>query len=110
MFTTSHTNGFRAFAGFAGAFVAAAACIVGAAGPAAAQADTARSQSVVYGDLNLGKTAGRAALESRIKAAARSVCTSGSDDLRSRTDEARCIRTAIAGAKSQLNTAAVDLN
>ncbi len=110
MFTISNQNSFRFFAGAVGTMIAAGACLFGAAGPAyAAAVDTApRSQNVVYGDLNLGKTAGRAVLDSRIKAAARAVCAAGGDDIRSRSDEARCMRAAIAGARSQLNVAAAD--
>jgi UrcA family protein len=110
MFTINNDTSFRFFAGAVGTLIAAGACLFGAAGPAyAGTADAApRTQNVVYGDLNLGKTAGRVQLDSRIKAAARQVCVSGGDDIRSRSDEARCIRAAIAGARSQLNVAAAD--
>ena len=51
--------------------------------------------TVSYADLNLANVQGRAALNARIKAAARSVCKADSSDLQSRTNETRCIKQAI---------------
>ena len=55
-------------------------------------------------DLNLANDQGRDALDTRIKSAARSVCATGSGDVRARRDEARCVREAI----SQARMSAVD--
>ena len=53
---------------------AALAAAALAAAPAAAQELAASKTLVAYGDLNIGNAAGRATLDQRIRAAARSVC------------------------------------
>lgn len=92
------TNDFaRNAVGAAGAALLAGACLFAATTPAKAD-PVVVSKTVSYADLNLAQPQGRATLDARIKAAARSVCPVGSVDLKSRLDETRCIRTAIAAA------------
>lgn len=83
--------------GTIGAAVFAATCLVAAVAPANATPVTA-SKTVSYADLNLDHAQGRAALQARIKSAAKSVCTTGGNDNASREREARCVKTAIATA------------
>ncbi len=83
--------------GTVGAALFAAACFGAATAPAAASLVTV-SKTVRYADLNLGNEAGRAALQARIKSAAKSVCTTGGNDLVSRDREDRCVKAAVAGA------------
>lgn len=91
------TNDFaRNFVGAAGAALLAGACLFAATTPA--KATEAVSKTVTYADLNLAQPAGRATLETRIKAAARAVCATDSDDIRARAEKSRCIRTAIDAA------------
>ncbi len=80
-----------------GAALIATACLTVAVAPAAA-APAATSKTVSYGDLNLANAQGRAALDARIKSAARSVCSTGSNGLQARTSETLCIKAAIRGA------------
>lgn len=88
------TNDFtRNLVGAAGAALLAGACLFAATTPA--QATETVSKTVSYADLNLAQPAGRATLESRIKAAARAVCVADSDDYLTRAKKSRCIRTAI---------------
>ena len=97
MFTTS-TSAFRTVLGTVGTVLCAGVCLLAATAPAQA-AEAPRATSVSYLDLNLGNDQGRDTLDARIKAAARSVCASGSNDVRARTEEARCVREAISQAK-----------
>ncbi len=97
MFTTS-TNAFRTVLGTFGTVICAGVCLAAAAAPAQA-AEAPRATTVSYVDLNLANDQGRDTLDARIKAAARSVCSNGSDDVRGRTEEARCVRDAISQAK-----------
>ena len=87
----------RTLVGTAGAALLAATCLVGAVAPAQAQ-DDVRTQSVRYDDLNLSNNAGRATLEQRIRAAAKSVCSIAGEDVASRNRTAECTKTAIATA------------
>lgn len=82
-----------------GALLIGGLCLTAAAAPAAAAPVTA-SKSVRYADLDLGQPQGRAALDARIKSAAKSVCFAGGSDLVSRRAEIRCTRVAIAAARS----------
>ena len=95
MFTT---NSFaRAAAGTAGAALFAAFCLTVAVAPAAAEPV---SRTVSYADLNLSNPAGRAALDARIKAAARAVCKADGYDVAARTRESNCVKTAISTANA----------
>ena len=80
-----------------GAALIATACLTVAVAPAAAAA-AATSKTVSYGDLNLANAQGRAALDARIKSAARSVCKTDSSGLQARTSETQCIKAAIRNA------------
>ncbi len=95
MFATSTFA--RTALGTVGAALFAAACLGAATAPAAAAPVTV-SKTVSYADLNLGSAAGRTALEARIRTAAKSVCTTGSNDLVSRDHEGRCVKAALANA------------
>lgn len=97
----SHTA-LRTIAGTVGTVIFAGACLVGATAPAAA-AEAPRTALVTISDLNLGNAVDRSRLEFRVNSAARRVCWNGSDDVRSRTEEARCVDTARAGAMAQTN-------
>ena len=99
MFATTETL-FRTVAGAFGTALCAGVCLLGATAPAEA-APAARVQAVRYADLNLADAGGRSALDARIKQAARAVCSTGSADLRARTEEARCIRAAVAAGQSR---------
>lgn len=94
------------FANFARTVVSATgALLIGgtlmtvAVAPATA-APVTNSKSVSFADLNLSQPQGRAVLDARIRSAAKSVCTVGGSDLRTRLSEARCTRTAIAAART----------
>jgi UrcA family protein len=104
MFATANDSIVRTVAGTIGTVVFASACLLAAAGPAAAS-EAPRASVVSYSDLDLAHAPGRNALEFRIKAAARNVCASGLDDVRGRTAEARCVRDAVNSAKR--NVAAI---
>ena len=81
----------------AGAALLAGVCLFAAAAPATA-APVPVSKTVSYADLNLAQPQGRATLDGRIKSAAKSVCTVGGSDLKSRLEELRCVKSAIAAA------------
>ena len=93
MFVTSSIA--RNVVSAAGAALIATACLSIAVAPAAA---ASTSKTVSYADLNLGNAQGRAALNARIKAAARSVCRVDSSNLQARTTETQCIKAAIRSA------------
>ena len=95
MFTTDSFA--RIAAGTAGAALFATFCLSAAAAPAAAEPV---SRSVSYADLNLANPAGRAVLETRIKAAARAVCQDGGYDIAAKTRENQCVKAAIAKANA----------
>lgn len=105
MFTTDNDSIFRNLVGAVGTLVFAGACLIAAAGPVNA-AEAPRAQVVTYSDLDLAHTNGRNALESRINAAAHSVCSSGLDGVRARIEEARCVRAAVNSAKRTVAAAA----
>ena len=93
MFTTN-AFALRTVAGTVGTIIFAGACLLGATAPAAA-AEAPRTSIVRYSDLNLASNQGRRALDGRISSAARSVCETGSNDLRSTIEENRCVRSAV---------------
>ena len=101
-FTTVSHTALRTIVGTLGTVLYAGACLVGATAPAAA-AETPRTAVVTISDLNLGNSVDRSRLQYRVNHAARQVCWTGSDDVRSRTEEARCVDTARAGALAQTN-------
>jgi len=107
MFATS-TTAFRTVVGGFGTLIFAGVCLFGATAPAVA-AEAPRVAHVSYGDLNLASDEGRSALDSRIKSAARAVCLEGGRDVRSLTEEARCIRNAIEAAQPRKMAAVADL-
>ena len=86
----------RAVAATAAAVIATG-CLAAAAAPAAA-ATPANSRTVSYADLNLGTAQGRAALDARIRAAARQVCEAQSADVGARAAAERCFKTAVRAA------------
>ena len=74
-----------------------------AAAPAAAQEANAAETLVVYGDLNIGHSAGRAALDRRIRAAARQVCGIGqAPGLAESIPLGKCRAAAIEAASAQV--------
>lgn len=101
MFATANESVSRTVIGTIGTALFAGVCLLAATAPAAAQ-EAPRAKAVSYSDLNLSNAQGREALDMRIKQAARNVCENGSDDVRARTEEARCVRGAIEGAKSKM--------
>ena len=104
MFAIINQNVSRTVIGTVGTAIFASICLLAATSPAAAGpvADAPRATSVRYSDLNLATTQGRDTLSSRIRGAARSVCSTGSSDIRSRSEEARCTRSAVEGAHAKL--------
>lgn len=103
MFAIVSDTAVRTVLGTIGTAVFAGACLLAATAPANA-AEAPRAQAVSYSDLNLSSAQGREALELRIKQAARNVCFTGSDDVRAKTEEARCVRSAVDGATSRMAT------
>ncbi|MFZ4690027.1 MAG: UrcA family protein [Polymorphobacter sp.] len=97
MFTT---NALRTVLGTLGTVIGAGVCLMAATAPAQA-AGAPRATTVSYNDLNMASSQGRGALDMRIKQAARSVCENGTNDVRGLTDEARCVRTAVASAQAR---------
>ena len=105
MLATLNETTQRTVLGTVGTLIFAGACLFGAVAPAKA-AEAPRAQVVSYSDLDLSHVQGRNALDGRIKQAARSVCATGSADLRSRSEEARCIRNAVNAAGPKVVAAA----
>lgn len=104
MFNFANTTFGRATLGIVGTAVAAGLCLGAAAGPAQAQTiaiDAPRSAKVTYGDLNLANAAHQKQLDARLHAAARRVCEVGGKTVRERSDENRCIQTALKAAEPQ---------
>lgn len=76
--------------------------------PAQAEAPGATRLVVSHADLNLGAAAGRAALEPRIRRAARQLCApAGPLDARSAGRARRCRDAAIASAQRQIEAAII---
>ncbi len=80
------------------AAVIATGCLAAAAAPAAAAEAPVNSRAVSYGDLNLNTAKGRAALDARIRAAARQVCEAPGADIGARVAADRCFKTAVRAA------------
>jgi UrcA family protein len=102
MFATNFNDTIvRATIGVFGTAFFAGLCLVGATAPANA-AETPRITTVSYSDLNISSAKGREALDLRILQAARSVCTTGSNDTAARIQESRCVRDAVNAAQGKL--------
>ena len=96
----STQNFSRTFAGLAGTLLFAGLCIGGATAPAQAKtalpiiygvnADGQRTAQVGYADINLGSKQGRAQLETRLRLAARAVCSNGQQDPFATAEANRC--------------------
>lgn len=79
-----------------------------AAASPAAESPELRSITVKYADLNLSSPEGAAALYGRIRAAARSVCsTSGDKSLSSWAGTEACVRKSTADAVTKVNAPAL---
>jgi len=84
---------------------AAAAALIAASTPAFAGDRASRSVEVSFTDLDLTTDAGAKALESRIKVAARSVCTPApTKNLADKIDHMSCIRNARGSGQSAMVT------
>ena len=81
-----------------GAAVLASTFLFAAVAPASAHDVEVRSRTVSYADLDLSKPAGRAALDARIHAAARSVCSVNATNMIDRSAEHRCAKAAVSSA------------
>ena len=100
MFAVTSTSFANTAIAVVGTVIFAGACLIGAAGPAAAT--PAAAVTVAYSDLNLSATSGRKTLDGRITQAARIACATGSNDVRSKDAEARCIKAAITEANGKV--------
>lgn len=85
----------------------AAALAVTVSAPASAGGfEIAQTQEVSYGDLNLGSSAGVAALKQRVRSAASAVCgKSDARDTASTTRARACVSNAIDGANASVDRA-----
>jgi UrcA family protein len=81
-----------------GAAIVASTFLFAAVAPAAASEVQVRSRAVSYADLDLAKPAGRATLDARIRAAARSVCSLNATNVVERRAETRCAKAAVSAA------------
>jgi UrcA family protein len=97
MFDTANSTLSRAVLGTLGTALCAGLCLVAATAPAAAE--TVRTTTVSYADLNVHTAQGRATLDRRIEAAARSVCTSAAAGPAAQIEESRCVKHAVAAAR-----------
>jgi UrcA family protein len=108
----SATNFTRSLVGTAGTLLLAGLCIAGATAPAAAHTTldvNGQGQQVAvisYADLDLGSPDGRAALEGRIRVAARKVCTDNSPDPRSGINTFVCVQQALKTGRHAVMAAA----
>lgn len=100
MFTAFNTSFTRTAVGTVGMAVCAGLCLVGATAPA--HADTVRTATVSYADLDVAHAKGRAALDRRLRIAARSVCGSTQEGPAARVSENRCVRVALSNARPVL--------
>lgn len=100
MFATFTSSVSRAVLGTVGTALCAGLCLVAATAPA--HAETPRTATVGYADLNLGNKAGRATLDRRIDAAARAVCASGDSGTTAALAEQSCVRQAVSAARAKV--------
>ncbi|KAB7647885.1 UrcA family protein [Polymorphobacter fuscus] len=110
MFTTAPTAFGRTFVATLGTALFAGVCLFGATAPAAAAPADAHARTIAYGDLNLASDSGRKTLDARIRQAARAVCETGGNDVRSLDAESRCIHVAIGEARAKVYTASASAN
>jgi UrcA family protein len=101
---TTKTNFFHALGAASLAVTLSTVTLIAAAGPVNA-GTTAR---VSYADLDLGTSAGRAALNARVAQAAKQVCdaTAGRRTLQDLKTESRCRQDAVSGAMPMIAAAA----
>jgi UrcA family protein len=85
------------------------ACVFFASGAIAAETDRrVPTETVEFGDLNLAKTEGVAALFTRIQSAARHVCSvSGVSGVRAAQNSRKCVRQSVGRAIEELNLPAL---
>lgn len=101
----------------AAAFITSTMLMALAAGPAHAN-DAPSSEGITktmlvpYGDLNLASSSGMQTLQHRITAAAKQVCADAKDStsLTLTAQYNNCMKSAIAGAKAQINVREVAFN
>ena len=95
---------------FLASVLTAGSILVGTASPAIAAAPEVETRIVRYADLDLGSTAGRAALDRRIAGAVRAVCGRASiQDLNGLHQVELCRDEAEAGAYAQLRRGEVQV-
>lgn len=109
MFTTASSSIRTNVIAAIGTALFAGICLFGATAPAAAQ-DAPQVKTVSYTDLNVASASGRHTLDRRIVQAARSVCESGGNDVRSLNAEARCTDKAVSDARSQIYSLSASAN
>lgn len=90
----------RSVFGAAAALILGGACLVGAAGPAAAAQPDSEARIVFVGDLNLASPSGQAAYAARIKSAAEAVCATGMKDVAAQAAESRCVKAAVGNVRT----------
>ena len=96
MFATASFT--RTLVAATGAAIVASTFLFAAVAPASAQDVQVRTRTVSYADLDLAKPAGRATLDARIRAAARSVCSVNASNIVDRRAEIRCAKAAASAA------------
>jgi UrcA family protein len=102
----------RSLFGGAATLLLAGLCIAGATAPAAAHTTLGMNQNgervatVSHADLDLGSKAGRARLETRIREAARKVCTSNDANPWKQAQESQCIQEAVKNSRHAVMAAA----
>lgn len=102
MFTTAPASIARAFVAATATTVFAGLCLFGATAPAAASSvGEIRSVAVHFSDLDLGNRAGQKALDTRIVQTAKALCHNGGREYAMRQAYAKCVASAVAGARSQ---------
>lgn len=114
----STRNFSRNLAGAAGTLLLAGLCIAGATAPAQARTNPVtygvnavgeRTAMVSFADLNLSSPKGRAALENRIRNAARTVCSANGDDKILGIDASRCFHDTLTNTRRAVQVAIVQL-
>lgn len=104
MFASTHSFS-RTFAGLAGTLLFAGLCVGAATAPAQAataspitygvNADGQRIAHVAFADINLGSKAGQTQLETRLRIAARAVCSNSAQDPHAASQANRCYNEAL---------------
>jgi UrcA family protein len=102
----------RTLAGAAGTLLFAGLCVGAATAPAAAHTTMdlnpagQRVATVSHADLDLGSNAGRAVLETRVRAAARKVCANAAPNPAAAAYEFQCIAQAVRASRNATIAAA----